>query len=629
MKRFIFPLLLGLFFQTAFVYAQISSGGVPKSFSTNELQGFQLVELTADLSKIQTVNEKQSTGDAIPYEIGFSIPVNFTTKNSGTWFTLKDGTKVWKLRVKSKGAEALSVDFENFHLPDGAELFIYNAAESHVIGAFTSENNKSHGYFATEMIQGDEIVLEYILPANASSEEVSFTVTDIAYIYRDSGFNTFKSFGSSGSCEININCVEGTNWQSQKKGIARIYGKDGGTRFWCTGSLINNTRQDFTPYFFTANHCGDEASISDYLQWVFYFNYEAEGCSNPSTEPDNTQTMTGSSLIANADQGISSGSDFKLLLLDDDVPNSYEPYYNGWNRSTNPAQSGVTIHHPQGDIKKISTYTQTLVSSSYDGDAENLNGLYWRVNWAETTTGWGVTEGGSSGSPLFDQNGYIVGSLTGGRASCSALYAPDYYGKFYYSWSSNGISDNRKLQPWLDPINSGAETLSGISFDDIPFIAQFESDSIVPIGSSVYFTDLSAGAPTQWSWTFEGGQPSTSSLQTPPAIVYPQYGKYDVTLVISSPNKSATIVRQDYIKVVPIVGPTPSANGIIEVHLGTVAVSGVIFTIYDESGRQVLKEIMGEAIKMHTFDLSKCSAGYYFLRIETPNSVDMYKMVIL
>ena len=73
----------------------------------------------------------------------------------------------------------------------------------------------------------------------------------------------------------------------------------------------------------------------------------------------------------------------------------------------------------------------------------------WKIEeWERNTT----TEGGSSGSGLWDENHYLIGQLYGGQANCSNSIN-DYYGKFSKSWAG--------LSSWLDPQNTGATVLSG------------------------------------------------------------------------------------------------------------------------------------------------------------------------
>ena len=138
---------------------------------------------------------------------------------------------------------------------------------------------------------------------------------------------------------------------------------------------------------------------------------------------------------------------------------NFSAYWNGWNANTAATTGGVGIHHPAGDIKKISTFSGTSVSAGWNG-----NGLssHWRQSWSSNSNGHGVTEGGSSGSPLFNNSqGYIIGTETGGGSSCNSPTSPDYYGKMSYHWASNGTTSVKQLKPWLDPTNSGVLTLAG------------------------------------------------------------------------------------------------------------------------------------------------------------------------
>ena len=137
---------------------------------------------------------------------------------------------------------------------------------------------------------------------------------------------------------------------------------------------------------------------------------------------------------------------------------NFNAYWNGWDANNTATTGGTGIHHPAGDIKKISTFSGNTVSSSW-GSTPNT---HWRLIWTANANGHGVTEGGSSGSPIFNNSsGRIVGTLTGGGSYCNATNQPDFYGKVSYHWISNGTTNNRRLKPFLDPANTGALTQNG------------------------------------------------------------------------------------------------------------------------------------------------------------------------
>ncbi|MBU1706593.1 serine protease, partial [bacterium] len=350
------------------------------------------------------LEEAEQAGKDEPYAFGAPIEVSYSLENSGEWTSLPDGSRIWRLRIVSEGAYSINLLYDEFYMPEGAELYLYNDyddARRRVIGAFTSFNNKEDGTFTTAPVAGDAITLEYYEPAAVIGQGV-ISIWRVVHAYRNVfGFadDPLLGYGDSGSCNNNVNCPVGAAWQNDKHGVAMIL--DGGWRI-CSGSLINNINEDGTPYFLTAYHClGGEES------WTFMFNYESPTCTNQDG-PTN-QTVSNATLRASR-----STSDFALLELSVDVPLSYDPYFNGWNRGSGAASNTVCIHHPSGDIKKITFDDDAPVSSGYFSSGSD----HWLIeDWED-----GTTEGGSSGSPLFDQNHRIVGQLHGGYASCSYNY---------------------------------------------------------------------------------------------------------------------------------------------------------------------------------------------------------------
>ncbi|MEA3444615.1 MAG: hypothetical protein U9R19_07790 [Bacteroidota bacterium] len=460
MNKQIIGIILLLFSITEFMFAQ-SQTGIPYSAQREIPAEIETIKLAKPDVRKFLQQDSETDKDGGYYRIGRSIETNVNMLEKGSWETLPNGDKVCRLQFSAPGALALGVYYNNFWLPEGGRLFLYDEKKHHVIGAFTNKNNPESGFFATELISGDVVTLEYNVEAGATQDAI-INISELAYVYRgydETNYKVVFGFGDSESCEVNINCSEGNNWQDQKRGVARILLKEGSQYGWCTGSLVNNVRQDFEPYFLTADHCGQYSSTSDYNQWIFYFNFEATACSNPTTAPG-YNTITGCTKISNGGNAGASGSDFKLLLFSSNVPVSFNVYFNGWNSINQGSSSGVCIHHPAGDIKKISTYTSSLTTAGWNGSGYNS---HWRVYWSSTSNGHGVTEGGSSGSPLFNSSGNIAGTLTGGSSYCTATYMPDYYGKFSYSWQNNGTSAQSHLKEWLDPDTTGATVLSGIN----------------------------------------------------------------------------------------------------------------------------------------------------------------------
>jgi hypothetical protein len=433
-------ILLSLIILTGSASGQISEGGTPPSF--NKLSLSAVPEVSTSPIDVQALMAEDAiqAKNGLPFRFGKPFDVDYSLENSGVWDDLPDGGRIWRLEVYCPGAFSINLLYSRYRLPAGAKLFLYNQSRDMVIGAFTSRNNKADGKFATAPIKGDITIVEYYEPAEAVGMG-ELTISRIVHGYKDVFFNAAKDaedFGDAGVCNNNINCPVGADWQNDKRAVAMIL-TSGGFRL-CTGALVNNVRQDATPYFLTANHClGGQSS------WIFMFNYESPSCDNIDGPTD--YTVQGSVLRATYE-----ASDFALLELTEQPPDSYNVYFAGWSNVDTPSQSSTCIHHPSGDIKKISFDYDPVTSTDYLASSGTS---HWRIgSWDD-----GTTEPGSSGSPLFDQNHRVVGQLHGGYASCSSLTS-DWFGKFAMSWNGGGSASSR-LRDWLDPDSTGTTVLDG------------------------------------------------------------------------------------------------------------------------------------------------------------------------
>jgi hypothetical protein len=427
------------------VNAQISEGGTPYSYNNNiSIEAEKVIMPPVDVAAL-LAEDAIEEAKGIPFRFGFPFEVNYNLENSGTWINLPDGGKLWRLNIFSKGATTINLVYNDFWLPAGAKFFLYNSKRSELIGAFTERNNNEDGQFATGLIRGESIILEYYEPANVLSPGI-INISSIIHGYKDIFKEYFHSddFGTSGSCNINVNCPPGNNWQNEIRAAAMIL--TAGNFRLCSGSLVNNVRQDLTPYFLTANHCLSQTPGT----WIIMFNYQSPQCS-PNQDGPLNYTVQGTQIKAN-----NAASDFALLLLNTAPPDSYNVHYAGWSALDIPATSGVGIHHPDGDVKKISTSIQPYEHDTWSGTPVSS---HWRVRWTPDGS-LGITEPGSSGSPQYDQNHHIVGQLHGGPSSCTASDKSDLYGKFSFSWNY-GSTPSTRLKEWLDPDNTGTLVLDG------------------------------------------------------------------------------------------------------------------------------------------------------------------------
>lgn len=476
-SRFISRLIVSIFciycFPMVFLHAQISEGGLPPSFRfATDLRSIeQPVQIPVNFSveDLKTVDAWRVSQGA-PLAIAKLIDTDLNISNDGHWITLPDGQKVWQLHLEAKGAIALILYYSDFYIPEGGKLFIYNVDKSQVLGAYTTRTHPQNGRFATELIAGDEIILEYA-PA-PSGEEPALRINGVGYGYNHL-YVTAKSKSTyeelSGSCMVNINCEEGDDWQWQKKGVCHTIQLIEGTAYICSGSLVNNTAKDKKPYILTAFHCSQtmdgnrEATDEELEQWMFVFHMERTRCDNSSPAYE-VKTMTG--CTRKAAIPIQDGSDGLLLLLNENIPDDYDVFFNGWDRTNRISLSGTGIHHPSGDYKKISTYgkypTKSVSWNNSDNHQTGAKNAHWNVTFDETPNGHGVTEGGSSGSPIFNQEGLIIGTLSGGNSTCDIPDGLNLYGKFAFHWNKFSDKNSQRMDFWLDPMRTGATTLGGM-----------------------------------------------------------------------------------------------------------------------------------------------------------------------
>ncbi|PTN06770.1 T9SS type A sorting domain-containing protein [Mangrovibacterium marinum] len=422
---------------------QLSHGGKPVSVPTvKSARTDAFRELTIPDEELELVRQLQAQQNSLKaFRFAYAIPVDMNLQNSGEWFTVGN-LRVWQLRLSSPGALSLNVIFDRYRLPQGARLFLFSEDQNDLIGAFTSANNKANGQLATMPVAGDRLVVQYEEPVDAEfSGELQLKSVNHDFVGLKAANGGRRPLGESGSCNVNVNCDYLQDYRQAANAVCRIL--IDGTEL-CTGSLLNNTDRDGTPYVYTAHHCivdADEAAVS-----VFLFNYESPYCGNIDGEVQNS--LSGSLLKATSDE-----LDFSLVELSVAPPKSFQPYYLGWDHSSKVPDSTVAIHHPLGDIKKLAVDRDAPIRDSYTRDY--VDGAFWRIAaWDE-----GTTEAGSSGAALIDPTMHVRGSLVGGDATCSSP-VDDYFSQFAYAWDYYAES-SRQLKAWLDPSGTGTSALSG------------------------------------------------------------------------------------------------------------------------------------------------------------------------
>lgn len=468
-----------LFMILSFPYLIISQErtNLPVSFTDNISYIKKINELDLKITEIPNVDSlhawEQSlmNSDTIYPDIyGHAYNVSYSLKKYGTWDTLHTGDLLWRINIVCPGAYTINFVFNDLHISKNAHISFYNEDKTYLLGPFTDRINKEHGVFSSHLIHGQSVIIELFVPAEEMDEN-NFILSKIVYGYEDIITNNNRNIkstklldvglGASGSCNRDVQCSDGDDFCREKYSVSVIVSPLQNNQdpwHYCSGSLLNNTENDYSSYYLTAFHCLNPGVIGytkqEVLnQWSFKFGYLREGCNYGGIMP--TYVYSGADFRAEWYY-----SDFLLVEFQTQPQpgenNFRDVYFNGWDKSDNTPNNTTCIHHPRGDVMKISQDYDTPIKVPY----------LWQVVWNT-----GTTERGSSGSPLYTNEKKVIGQLYRGTASCSNPNGYDEFGRFALSWNGGGTSDTR-LKDWLDPNNklgTNEHTWDGIKLPNLDY----------------------------------------------------------------------------------------------------------------------------------------------------------------
>jgi hypothetical protein len=457
-----------------YTQAQIGHGGVPYSFAASSLRNkanaVNFISMPA--FDVQTAIEQTKENRSMMrggYTFAHKFQTNIRKGIDGETLTLPDGSQLWRVGIQSEGAYSINLFFSKFHLPEGGKLFIYNAEHTDLIGAFDARNNNADRILPTRPVEGDRIVVEYYEPADAAFT-AELEIGEVNHDYID----VLRAGEPSNSDIANDDylCMQEAPCAADEK-LTRstLMYLVGGTTI-CSGSLVNNTAKDETPYLLTAIHCFNPTltfpktdTFYDNLTKtiVAFFNYERRFCGGDTVRPTEEMSLAIAHPVAMVE-----AKDVALLQFETPPPNYYNAYYAGWNAENDTmAPPFINIHHALGFPKKYGFYSGSLDLVTLRGDFPSFDAYSHRrvAQWTE-----GSTDGGSSGSPLFDNNQRIIGTLTSGNSYCptNANYNPSSTSDFFTIFRLSYNHSTKPLKPYLNPTNDTAKVLDGFdpNFDN-------------------------------------------------------------------------------------------------------------------------------------------------------------------
>jgi lysyl endopeptidase len=433
--RLILMLATVLWLPTAFA-------GLRPALDDLDLLPLHATSSVAAAKAIDAARLNKSPGPAL-FAVNLALPLDLA---DGHWDAPEPGVARWRTRVFSAGARALLLEFGRAALPSGASLWLYDAEGVTVQGPYAGRRGDA-GALWTAMVPGDTAVIELRLP-ESQRPAAALELSRVGHAFKNAA-----QLGDSGACNLDTACALGSAWRDETRSVVKLQIPAGLFVGLCTGTLVNNTANDGTPYVLTADHCGIGTLGSPASGVVAYWNFENSGCGG-TPDAISTQSQSGAQLRAD-----DRGTDLTLIELDALPSAAFNAYYAGWDASGRGGNSGVGIHHPSGDAKKISEFTTPLQASNVQIEAAGPSIPAWQISrWQQ-----GTTEQGSSGSGLWNESRHIVGVLSGGSAACNGTVdndQPDFYARLDQQWQANAAASGQ-LRAWLDPIGSGALRVDG------------------------------------------------------------------------------------------------------------------------------------------------------------------------
>lgn len=582
-------------------FSQIGGGGFPASFYAKETVRESNVVKINDATFEAYISGKRETKNSGAYEVGWSIAAKRDLLNDGEWTIQSDGSKIFKVSILVPNAKALALYYEDFYLPKGVSLFLYNNNKRQVLGAYDNSTSPESRIYSNQPIIGDQLHLELNVANGVSIADIALKLNFIGAYFRgleneaityagDVPLVNDPPIGATAACHVNALCPQGDPQDKARKATLRIVGVSEANQVlgYCTGTLINNTGNTpngtCKPLFLTASHCDSANGMSDshFQYWQFRFDYQMSACSNGAAPTDvNSPTLTSGakyksrSYYPSFPSGTSGSSrlvqDFLLLELNGALPSGYQLV--GWNRAGNLAtnidkyHTFYGFHHPTGDVKKLSVGYSISAGGTFN--QSTVPATHWDIPFTV-----GGTSGGSSGSGLFDVDGLLVGDLSGG---------------------ANGTCPQ-----------------DGKDF-----------------GSAALYSKLSVGWDNSWDQTaFPAHAGSTSRLKDhlDPLGLNPTW----LPTTESDHCSDLTSVKLNKLKDTDVMlFPNPANGSKINIQLNLTQTADFNARVIDVTGKEIAKfSFNNKNGNIKSIDLSAYTAGIYFLTLSSELGTGQYKFVI-
>lgn len=340
-----------------------------------------------------------------------NLTQTLTTSPKSSWLTDPLGNQYLPYRIVVSNTQAIRIHLENIQLPVGAYFLVYATQKpTECRGPYNAAYLHGRNDLWTESIFATDVTLLACLPPGTNPNDIAFSIREIIDTFDFPLINSSNK--GVGNCHLDVTCYPA--WATEALAVAGIGTINVVGSIWCTGALLNDNSTPHGNYFMTAYHCVGSQAAANTTE--YYWFYQTATCNGTPPSPSSVpRTGGGAEFLAGMNKNV--GNDFCFLKLRQSVPAGVA--YVGWTTDPVASHAAITgIHHPDGSFKRISF-----------GTLQSSRANWWDVMWSQ-----GVTEPGSSGSPLFNSNHLFVGQLWGGDSSCSDPQGIDHYGRFNVSY---------------------------------------------------------------------------------------------------------------------------------------------------------------------------------------------------
>jgi hypothetical protein len=401
---------------------QALHGALAREIPAGVLSDPIVVNLTAEETR-ELKDRGLASANHGPVVVGRTKPVNSVVRFSdldsrlisklprrvgtGVAQATPDGGFVWAVALRSEGAAGMRAHIKGLNLPNDADLYWLNMSGA-AYGPYQRRGPHRDGDFWTHTISGSEGVLmvRHFGPNGAAEMRRSgFAIADLGHVGPKYG----GVLGSSPEefCRDNEPCIVNANCQStgpaSQNAIAMMQWIAGAWINVCTGGLLNDSASSGTRHFLTAKHCVSKAKDAKNLETYFQYHIPCGQACPEWDNPGGTQ-VNGATVQSHGNSG-----DYSLLLLNSTDPLPGGTVFLGWDSAPIAFSDGQALHRISHPNWAPQAYSAHVVDTSWG----TCSG--WpRGAWIYSSDTFAGTEGGSSGSPVVNSSGDVVGQLSGG-----------------------------------------------------------------------------------------------------------------------------------------------------------------------------------------------------------------------